>query len=130
MSSWARVIMFGSISVLVFDLIAAGASRFFGFPYGRATIGSFFIYGTVGYIVAQSLTQNRLPSVLLAGMIIGLTDASLGWGVSYLVGPGRPKTTLTPTRWLMTALIVMVTSSLLATIGATVVWLVGAKRIA
>jgi hypothetical protein len=130
MSSWMRIVMFGSISVLVFDLIAASASRFFGFPYVRATIGSFLIYGAVGYVVARTATQNTLPSVLLAGMVIGLIDATLGWGVSWFVGPGRPKTQLTPARWFMTALIVMATSSLLAITGAAIARLVSAKRIA
>jgi hypothetical protein len=129
MSSWARIVTFGSISILIFDLIASSASRFFGFPYRQATIGSFLIYAIVGYVVARMADQNQLPFVLLAGVLIGLTDATLGWGVSWLVGPGKPKTTLTPARWIMTALVVMATSALLATIGAVVARLAGAKRI-
>ena len=115
--SRVQVALIGAATVVVFDAVSATASRLVGFPYGRGVIGSFLIYAATGYFVAKAGLRHRLRAAALAGAILGLTDATLGWAVSWAIGPGRPATGLTPAMWLIVAALVMVGAAVLATVG-------------
>ena len=54
----------------------------------------------------------------VAGAAVGLVDASLGWAISSLVGPGGPEAGPTsPAAWVGTALFVMALAALVAALG-------------
>ena len=83
----AKVAFAGSATVLLFDAAAAFASRRFGFPYVNASIGSFLIYGVLGYMAARN---GGIASAAAVGAMVGAVDASVGESISVLIGPVRP----------------------------------------
>ena len=112
-----KVVALGAAAVVAFDLLASLASRQFGFAYARATIGSYLIYAAIGFFAARAPSSNPIGAAAIAAAIAGLVDASVGWAVSWVLGPGRlPEgTPLTVTRWLGVAIFVI---ALAAGVGA------------
>lgn len=109
--------MLGSAAVLVFDLLASLASRHFRFAYAHAGFGSYLIYLAIGFFAARASISNALGVAALAAGFAGLVDASLGWAISWTIGPGQlPQgTQLTIPRWVGTAIFVV---ALAAAVGA------------
>jgi len=116
-ASSVRVIALGSAVVVLFDLLASIASRQFGFTYARASFGSYLIYLAIGFFAARSSPSNPIGMAALAAGVAGLVDASIGWAVSWAVGPGRLPDggQLTARRWITTAVFVV---GLAAAVGA------------
>jgi hypothetical protein len=80
------IVLIGGLMVVIFDTVGSFASRIFGFKYQTLIIGSFLIYGTVGLAAAK---YNGLIFAPLAAGIISLIDSTLGWCISWIIGPGR-----------------------------------------
>src|SRR3989337_401791 len=103
------VLLLGSLAGIVFDAIGSWASLRWKFPYPRLIIGSLMIYGTVGFLVA------RYTSPTLGGLVagfVGLVDATAGWAVSWIIGPGRwPAERVSVVRMLGTVLFVILTAT-------------------
>jgi hypothetical protein len=118
MTPWIKVALIGSFAVIVFDVAASIASRAFSFPYTKASIGSFAIYFAVGYFAARATDQSRVWAALLADVFVGFTDGTIGWAVSFLIGPGRPKTELTFGRWLFSCGFVILTAVILGVVAS------------
>jgi hypothetical protein len=118
----ARAIIAGVIAVVVFDAVAAFASRALGFPYASATLGSYLLYFAVGVFAARTAGSSPVKAAALAAAIAGLADASLGWWVSSLIGPGRPLAgfELTALRWAGVALFVVMLAAAIGTVGGLV----------
>lgn len=87
MSFFTIVLLIGILSVITFDTIGSLTSRRFGFNYSYLTVGSLLIYAIVGFFASK---YNGLGFAPLASGIIGLVDSTLGWYISWIIGPGRP----------------------------------------
>jgi hypothetical protein len=72
--------------VVLFDAVASAASLALNFAYSIAAIGSMLIYGTLGYFAYRIGGMGICLRIALA---VGLVDATLGWGVSWVIGPGE-----------------------------------------
>src|SRR5262245_42187057 len=107
----ASVLALGVIVILLFDVIASIASRTFGFAYVRASVGSYVIYLFIGAIAARSSANAPLFVAAVTAGIVGLVEASIGWWLSWKIGPGRPDFVLTPRRWLTVAVNVSILAS-------------------
>jgi hypothetical protein len=119
MTPLAKVLIGGAIAVVVFDALASVAALQLGFDYTRAAFGSWLIYAAVGFLAARA--GGGLPPALLAGIILGLVDATVGWAVSWAVGPGRPpEGTLSVGRWAVAAITVAVTGGCIGLLGGVV----------
>ena len=75
------------LAIALFDVIASLASRIFVFDYTKliwASWGFYFIAGLVGC--------KRLGFVggIIAGLVAGIGNATLGWFLSTAVGPYLP----------------------------------------
>ena len=81
-----RIVVFGLIAVVAFDVLASLASRKLSFWYGYATIGSWLIYVTVGLLAGRVASVRAATA---AGAAVGFVEATLGWAISWLIGPGR-----------------------------------------
>ena len=84
MSPLVRILLGGAIAVLAFDAIASVASQRLGFEYGSAAVGSGIIYTAIGFLAAG---RGGVQAAALAGATMGLVDATLGWAVSWAIGP-------------------------------------------
>jgi len=85
MNQFWKIVGLGAVSVLVFDTVASLASKGLGFPYGYASIGSVLIYCMVGYFIFRRLGLIR---AIGAAVLVELVDATLGWFISWQIGPG------------------------------------------
>jgi hypothetical protein len=81
-----RIVVFGLIAVVAFDALAAVASRRLSFWYPYATIGSWLIYATVGLLAGRAASVRAAAAT---GAALGFVEATLGWAISWLIGPGR-----------------------------------------
>jgi hypothetical protein len=113
-----RVALLGMAAVVIFDAIASLASLGLGFNYVYAAFGSMVLYGTFGYWTSR-VTAITFGS--LVGALLGLTDATFGWLVSWTLGPGRLEPgALTPQSWAETALQVVAVAAICGLIGGVV----------
>ena len=113
-------ILVGGAAVVVFDVVASLLSRSFAFSYSYAMPGSFAIYAMVGYLTARN---SNLGFAVLAGAAAGAIDATLGWELSRLIGPGRRAgVQITPLIWFVTFWIVSMTAAFFSTIGGLIGW--------
>jgi hypothetical protein len=121
MSYQIRVVLIGILAVLAFDTIASLAARGLGFPYTRASVGSYLLYFAIGFFAARG-SSHPLQAAAVAAGIAGLADASLGWFISWKLEAAKlpAGTTLTPGRWLNIAIIVIVLAAAIGTIGGAV----------
>jgi len=116
MNPIASAILVGSLAVILLDAVGSLASRSLGFKYKSLVFGSWLLYATVGYFVGRGA---GLWSCAFAGGVVGLVDATLGWAVSWWIGPGRPAAELSATAAVSIVLIVGLS-------GAAFGWLGGA----
>jgi hypothetical protein len=113
-----RVALLGMASVVVYDALASLASLGIGFSYAYSAFGSLVLYCAFGY------WASRVRSILFAatvGALMGLADATLGWAVSWVLGPGRWEVgTLSVPAWALVALQVGAVATLAALVGGVV----------
>jgi hypothetical protein len=84
----ARLLLpIAAASVVTFDALASFASLTIGFPYAAASVGSFALYVAIGVLAARVRTRKFS---FIAGAVAGLADATAGWYVSWIIGPGKP----------------------------------------
>lgn len=81
-----RLIGVGVAAVLLFDALAATASRAMGFRYIWASVGSFLIYLTIGAVATR---YGGLRTAAIAGLCVGVVDATIGEAISRAIGPVR-----------------------------------------
>ena len=118
MTPFVKLVTIGAVVVLLFDATAAIASRLLDFPYTSAAWGSYVVYGTTGYFVGRQFSVARSA---LAGIVLGLVDATLGWAASSALRANVPATAeLTPAMWAVIAITVMITGAICASIGGAV----------
>ncbi len=113
-----RVALCGAVAILVFDVIASVASRELGFPYRYAAIGSWLNYAVVAFAVGQRAT---IRGAVVATMFVGLVEASLGWWLSWLIGPGRwAAGTVTPAQVAFILVFVLITAGIIGGVSGTI----------
>ena len=105
MRSYPRIVMLGLLAIVTFDVLASVASRALNFWYPYATVGSWLIYATVGLLAGRA---TSVSAAAVAGAAVGFVEATLGWGVSWLIGPGRVGADI-PTVGAVALIIVVVT---------------------
>jgi hypothetical protein len=114
MKYFAGIVLLGSLTILIFDTSAAAVSNFFQVNYALFSVVSSVIYGMFGFLTARRLGLAYAP---ICGALLGLVDATLGWYISAVIGPGAPATTIGPLEIGVTIIIVMGEAAAVALIG-------------
>jgi hypothetical protein len=118
MKARRNVIVASCVAVLLFDLVASLAARQFEFPYVRASVGSYFLYLLFGFLAGRNGRGHRAQAGATAAAVAGMVDVSLGWAISWAIGPGRPPSgTLSPIAWMITAAVVVLFAAAIGYIG-------------
>lgn len=117
MTSTVRLIVAGAAAVVAFDALASAVSRATGISYTWASLGSWILYAGTGYLVARSAPVSAVRMAAIAGAVLGATDASIGWAISWMIGPGRMPEELTPARWVWTLIFMMAMAAGIAALG-------------
>jgi hypothetical protein len=115
--SSTQVIFLGTALVLIFDTIAALLSRAADISYARFAVGSWIIYAAAGYLAAKFGRGGLVQLAIRTGVLLASTDSTLGWAISWSIGPGKVDGGLTLGRWIVTALFVTAVASTLAAFG-------------
>ncbi|HEX8246684.1 MAG TPA: hypothetical protein VF599_00750 [Pyrinomonadaceae bacterium] len=87
MKAVVSTILFGSFLVIIFDTLASLFSLHFQINYGWFGFGSLLIYIYVGFCCAK---YGSLLWSAIGGGILGLVDSTIGWYISWIIGPGNP----------------------------------------
>jgi ABC-type Co2+ transport system permease subunit len=103
-----KTILIGALAVVTYDAAGAGASRLLGIRYGVLALGSYAIYSAVSYQIAR---ESGIVAAIAAGAAIAFIDATLGWAISWAIGPGRPETAVTPILVLGTVFVVVISGA-------------------
>lgn len=107
----------GVSTVIAFDTVGSLASLNFGFAYLWLIIGSFLIYVGVGFAASK---YNGLIFAPLAGGITSVVDSTLGWYISWVIGPGRPAMEMDLTAIVSTVIFVTLLGTTLGFIGGLI----------
>lgn len=126
MSNFWKIVSLGAMTVLLFDIAASLASKGLGFPYAYASIGSVFIYALVGYFTFR---RCGLVRAVGAAVLIEIVDATLGWYISWQIGPGAlPADQLTPPIIATTIMTVLIFAAICALIGSAIARVIHGPR--
>lgn len=121
-----KIVGLGVLAVLAFDTVASFASVGFGFPYEYAAVGSILIYATVGYLVFRRL---GLFNAVGAALLVEVVDATLGWYISWQIGPGAlPAGQATTAVIATTFVLVLIFAAVCAVIGSAIARVVHGPR--
>ena len=119
-------IVLGSVVVLLFDTIGSLVSKHFRFPYARLAPGSHVIWTGVGAFAAFSALDALVARAAVAGWVVGLVEATLGWWISWQIGPGRPPAQLpgrlTRSRVATISILVSIRAAVFGGFGGLLVW--------
>ncbi|HEY7236307.1 MAG TPA: hypothetical protein VH539_19255 [Gemmatimonadaceae bacterium] len=117
-----KVALIGATSIVAFDAAASLAARQLGFPYAWASVGSYLLLFTIGRFAARSAPTSPIAAAALAAAFGGLADASLGWAVSWMIGPGRlpSSISLSISGWIATAIFVVGVAAAVGAIGGAI----------
>lgn len=88
MNAWRRIVLIGVTAILIYDIAASFAAASLGFPYYQALYGSWLIYAGIGYVAGRA--TNSIRRAASATAIVGGAEATIGWWLSWMIGPGRP----------------------------------------
>ena len=126
MSAFWRMVVGGALVVLAFDTVASVASLVLGFPYFYAIVGSILIYFAVGYFGFRRLGFGR---AIGAALMIQLVDATLGWFISWKIGPGALSEEQRTFGFLIATIVfVLIFAAICAVVGGAVARAVGGPR--
>ena len=76
----------GFVAVAVVDAVGALISRETGVAYGNFAIVSFAVYCAIGVAVVR---RRSLASAAAAAVLVALFDVTIGWWITWQIGPGR-----------------------------------------
>jgi hypothetical protein len=81
-----RVLLFFAALVVAYDALASALVLATGWPYGTLALGALAIQAAAGRAAGQ---REGFVWAILAGASTALVEATLGFAVSWLIGPGR-----------------------------------------
>jgi hypothetical protein len=105
------------VMIVLFDVAASFWSKSFGFDYSGLAVVSLILYFIAGFLGCRF---DGLSGGVLAGLVAGLADSTLGWWLSSLIKPNIQFEQPVYTLPLITEIVFIVTAE------ATLVGLIGA----
>jgi hypothetical protein len=117
MKNTTRFYLIIACVIVLFDVTASFASKLFGFDYTALKWVSWAIYLGSGYWGCKNYS---LRTGMIAGLVAGLSDSTLGWALSTAIGPTIPfhQPRLTPLLVSVVIVIVAVKSTFIGAVGA------------
>jgi hypothetical protein len=82
------VVVGGCAAVIALNSLSSVASEAFGFSYTALWPISLVVYGAIAFVAARLVA--RVGAGVVAGLSVAATEATLGWAISWLIGPGQP----------------------------------------
>jgi len=114
MKSIATIIFTGAVVVLVYDTAASFLPLSSGVSYGLFSLGSFLLYVIFGFLAAR---RSKWYFGAATGAILGFVDSTVGWAISWNIGPGKPAVELNMALIVITVIFVVVSATVLGLFG-------------
>jgi hypothetical protein len=108
--SLVTIIALGCLAVLALDTIGSLAARRFKFDYRLFFVWSFFIYL---FAARAAVEAGGTIAAAIACACIALVDSTIGWVISWRIGPGKPKKQVSRATILAAPVIVIFMATLL-----------------
>ncbi len=125
MSNFTLITLAGAIAVIAVSSLGALAARELGFDYSWLIPFSVAIYAVVGFAVSRYV---RLIYAPVAGAVVGLIDTTIGWYISWIIGPGNPQVETDMLGIIFTVVMVVALDMIIATLGGIVARLIWRRR--
>jgi len=77
---------YGAVAIVLYDALTAVISVSTGISYDWFAFGSLLIYFACGYLAAR---VSKWIFGAMAGALIALAESTLGWAISWAIGPGK-----------------------------------------
>jgi hypothetical protein len=121
MKTKARLYLSIICVIIVFDVAASLASRSLRFDYTRLAWASYCLYAASGYL---GFGYRRFQGGILAGLMAGAADSTVGWALSAAIRPYVPFDQPHLTVGLISVTVVIVTlgGAFFGFVGALVRW--------
>jgi len=101
MSTFQNGVLLGIIAVWTLDTIGSLLSRRLRFRYTQLTPVSLLFWAASAAVASRGAAPDLIKSIGLgwmAGLVVGLADSTVGWWISWRLGPGRLRPELVSNR--------------------------------
>ncbi|HEX7121614.1 MAG TPA: hypothetical protein VF178_04520 [Gemmatimonadaceae bacterium] len=115
-----RILLYGSLAIVLLHVAGSLVLRIFAVPNGSGGSGfSSLIYAFTGFFAAS---VRGWKGAALAGLVLALVDVTIGWGIAWMIAPGRRPAgmSITPGAWLTIASMMALSAVTYALIGAAI----------
>jgi hypothetical protein len=117
MKRFSICLLISCLSILAFDIIASFVSLIFQIEYTLFSLGSTIICIGIGFFGEK---YGNLVLAVLSTTIAGIVDSTLGWYISWIIGPGRMEGELDLIIVFSTIVFVVFISSIFGLIGGLI----------
>lgn len=114
MKSLLLVLLIGGTAAVLYDTAGSVISIATRFDYGWFALGSLVLYGTFGFLAGR---RSGWAYGMVAGALMGLVDSTIGWAISWTIGPGRPDTEMKAPMVIATIVFVTILGAVVGTVG-------------
>ena len=80
------VVVIGLLAVLTVDTCGAILSELMGFSYAWLAIPTFSVFAAIGFVAGW---RHSISAAAYAALVVSVVDVTLGWWISWQIGPGR-----------------------------------------
>ena len=120
------LVFVGVAAVLAVDAGGSLISTWTGLRYSYFAVVSFAIYAAIGIIARRRAGSIR--SSALAGLGVALFDTTVGWWISWFIGPGRVPTAASSPHLVILTVVLVVAFDTVVAVAAGAVWNVLSAR--
>ena len=111
---FVQIVILGAVTVCVVDAVLAVISEQTQTPYSSFIPISILIVVIFGFVSAR---RCGLLFALLCGAILGFVDSTIGWSISWNIGPGDPGVELSFSEIVYTVITVTAMDAVVGLIG-------------
>lgn len=115
MKTWIHLTLAFATGIVVYDALASYVSLGTGIGYAWFSLGSMAIYYVASLLVSR---YRNIRFGVLAASFVGFVEATFGWVVSYLIGPGNTGEQLSIPLVIFVIFFVAVSAGLIGLFGA------------
>ncbi len=81
-----QFLLAGIVCVLLIDTLGSIAAKKLSFDYKKLSVLSLLVYITIGYYSGKE-TGPVVTGIVCT--LVGLVDSTIGWKISWVIGPGK-----------------------------------------
>jgi hypothetical protein len=112
-----RLALIFALIMLLFDAVTATISKIASINYGNFALLAIVVYVFLGIYGGRTLRSWR---ALISVAVAAIVEATLGWYVAALIGPGLPPVAATQLEMVFTGVVSVIVATLFGAMGVAV----------